>query len=621
MTTSLDPAPTEVQADPSARIQAITKPTIAGTQPSTLVAYWRLQTGSVGRWMAIWLCLNIRFLPVYIIPLLTGFLIDRIDPAEPAKVFAHLPWVLGVTATLCAGNVIGTTLAKMQLSRINRTLTAGLRRSLLRRINRLAFAYHDRSQQGALQNKFTLDTVRLEGFQNFLAEGLLMGGTVIIVMLAIVAVTNPLLLVVIAATVPLNLLLARLLYRRVKRSNEEFRHAETAFMANLSETLTGLRVSRAHATEEFSEERLSVAAGEVAQKGMRLDFMTTLFGSSAWAVSTFLNMAVLGLGVWLTVTNPIAAGWGGWTWTIEPITIGQLTILMSYYGIIAGSVGGILGGLPSVAAAGDAINSLSQLYAEEDQESDSGRREVTSLRGDVTLRDVRFRYRDALTHSLDGLNIDLPAGTSLALVGPSGSGKSTIASLVLGFYQSESGQVLIDGVPLAELDLRSFRRHVGVVSQDVVLFQDTILGNIAWGDRKPDEARARMAAHRANALEFIERFPHGMRHVLGDRGIGLSGGQRQRLAIARAIYRDPRLLILDEATSALDPDSERLVQEALDTLMRGRSTLIIAHRLSTVRSADRIAVVQAGRVVESGTYDALMAANGLFRRLASGQLS
>src|SRR5690606_35888044 len=124
---------------------------------------------------------------------------------------------------------------------------------------------------------------------------------------------------------------------------------------------------------------------------------------------TFLNMAVLGLGVWLTVTSPITTGWGGWTWTIEPITIGQLTILMSYYGIIAGSVGGILGGLPSVAAAGDAINSLSQLYAEEDQESDSGRREVTALRGEVTLRDVRFRYRDALTHSLDGLNIDLPA--------------------------------------------------------------------------------------------------------------------------------------------------------------------------------------------------------------------
>jgi ATP-binding cassette, subfamily B, bacterial len=618
-------ADTSDQADlqaaiPSARLESVTRLNPDGRAPSTLASYWRLQTGSPWRWAAIWVCQNIRYLPVYAIPLLTGYLIDLIDPSNPSKVFANLPWVLALTGVLCIGNVTCTTIAKVLLSRINRTMTAGLRRALLRRLNRLAFAYHDRSQQGALQNKFTLDMGRLEGFQNFLSESVLMAGTTILVMLVIVASTNPLLLLVIGLTVPCNLTIARLLWRRIRRSNEEFRVAETAFMANLNETLTGLRISRAHATEEFSEERLSQAAVAVARKGMRLDFVNNLFSSSAWAVSTFLNMAVLGIGVWLAVTQTVTVPLGEWNIIIKPISIGELTVLMSYYGIIAGSVGTILGGLPSVAAAGDAIASLSQLFAAEDAEPNANKRSVTSVAGDIKLQQVRFRYPEARAHSLDGLDLHVPAGTSMALVGPSGSGKSTIASLVLGFYSPEAGQVLIDDQDLGELDRRSLRRHVGVVSQEVVLFQDTILGNIAWGDRKPDEVRARVAAARANAMEFIERMPGGIHHVLGDRGQGLSGGQRQRLAIARALYRDPKLLILDEATSALDPESERLVQQALDVLMKGRSTLIIAHRLSTVRSADRIAVIKAGRVVELGGYDELMAKDGEFRHLAQGQL-
>lgn len=620
MSTHPDPADL-VSPAPSARLAAIARPAADGRLPSALAAYWRLQSGSPWRWAAIWLCQNIRHLPVYAIPLLTGYLIDRIDPADPAKVFGPLPWILALTALLCVGNVVCTTIAKVLLSRINRTLVAGLRRALLRRLNRLAFAYHDRSQQGALQNKFTLDMGRLEGFQAFLAEAILMGVTTIVVMLAIVACTNPLLLVVIGLTVPLNLIIARLLWRRIRRSHEDFRKAETDFMANLSETLTGLRISRAHATEDFSEERLSHAAQAVAAKGMRLDFVINLFGSGAWAVSTFLNMAVLGIGVWLAVSDPFTVNLFGLQARIEPITIGELTVLMSYYGIIAGSVGNILGGLPAVAAAGDAVRSLSELYRAEDEEPQATQRKVTTVRGEVALRQVRFRYPGAEAHSLDGLDLVLPAGQSLALVGPSGSGKSTVASLIQGFYAPESGQVLIDGQDLATLDRRSLRRHIGVVSQDVVLFHDTVLGNIAWGDKKPDSARARVAAARANALEFIERFPDGMSHVLGDRGQGLSGGQRQRLAIARALYRDPRLLILDEATSALDPESERLVQRALDELMKGRTTIIIAHRLSTVRSADRIAVVKAGRIVEMGTFDELMAKDGEFRRLAEGQLA
>jgi len=606
---------------PSARIQSVTKLTAAGKPPSTVLAYWRLQTGTVSSWVAVWILQNVRYLPVYAIPLITGWLIDRIDPANPQRVLEPLPLALVATMAMCAGNVIATTGARVILSRINRTLSAGLRRALIRRINRLTFTFHDHAQQGALQNKFTQDMGRLEGFQLFISESILMYGSATIVTMVIVAYYNPLLLAVIALTVPLNLLVARMLWKRIKASNEQFRKAETAFMANLNETLTDLRISRAHTTEEFSEDRLTHAAGTVAKEGMRLDFVNTLFGSSSWAISTFLNMGVLGLGVWLTVSGDHHVVVLGHTFMVAHITIGELTILMTYYGIIAGAIGNIIGGLPAMAAADDAIKSLTQLYREEDEEKNSDKIFVKRIHGEVQLTDVTFHYPNAEQHSLDGLNLTIPAGTSLALVGASGSGKSTIASLVLGFYAPQQGVVLIDGQDLQLLDRRSLRRHVGVVSQDVVLFHDTILGNITWGDRQPDRARAEAAAQQANAAEFITQLSGGMDHVLGDRGLGLSGGQRQRLAIARALYRNPQLLILDEATSALDPESERVVQQALDELMRGRTTLIIAHRLSTVRNADRIAVINHGRVSESGTFDDLLQRNGEFTRLAQGQLS
>ncbi len=603
---------------PSGRIRAATS-TSDGARPSILASYWRLQPGTWWEWVAIWILQNLRHAPVYIFPLLTGILIDRIDPAHPEKAMGALPWVLAATFGLCMMNVITTTTGRMMLSRINRTLTAGLRRSLVRRLNRLEFAYHDRARAGELQNKFVLDMARLEGMQSFLSENILMHGTTILVMLVIIAFKNPLLLVVIAAAVPINLILARLLWRPVSRTTEAFRHAESNFLSHLTEMLLGLRLSRAHSTEDWSEERIGRAAGKVARRGMQYDFMINLFGSSAWAVSSLLQMIVVGLGVWLAVRVQQDIHFLGYSFTLQRITLGDLTVLLAYYGLTAGAIGSILNSMPAMAAAGDAIRSLSELYRAEG-EADTGKTALIPVRGEIELAQVRFRYAGADSHSLDGVDLRIPAGTSLALVGASGSGKSTIASMILGFYTPSQGRIRIDGHDLTTLDRRVLRRQVGVVSQDVVLFRDSILDNIAWGDRVPDRDRAREAARRANALEFIEKLPGGFDHLLKDRGGGLSGGQRQRLAIARALYRDPRLLILDEATSALDPESERLVQAALETLMANRTTLIIAHRLSTVRHADAIAVLDKGRVVEMGTFDALMEKDGAFRRLAQGQL-
>ena len=256
--------------------------------------------------------------------------------------------------------------------------------------------------------------------------------------------------------------------------------------------------------------------------------------------------------------------------------------------------------------------------------------------GHLVLSDVVLRYRDDQTPALNGLSLDIPAGQTLALVGPSGAGKSSLINLLPRFVLPSSGQITLDGVALADWQTDALRRQFALVSQDVVMFNDSIAANVALGDvgadggandgangsadgARPDLARVRAALAGAHLLEFVDGLPQGLHTVVGHNGGELSGGQRQRLAIARALYKDAPMLILDEATSALDSESERAVQAALDTLMRGRTTLIIAHRLSTIEHADRIAVLDAGRVVELGPHATLLAAGGLYARLHAMQ--
>jgi ATP-binding cassette, subfamily B, bacterial MsbA len=241
-------------------------------------------------------------------------------------------------------------------------------------------------------------------------------------------------------------------------------------------------------------------------------------------------------------------------------------------------------------------------------------------RGDLTLQGVSVRYGDPLnpqtqsTPALEELNLVIHAGETIALVGPSGAGKSTLANLLPRFLDPTSGTVLLDGVPLEQWDLSALRSQFALVSQDLVLFNDSVAANVCFG-MTHDAARVHAALVAANLSAFVAGLPQGVNTLIGHNGTQLSGGQRQRLAIARAIYKDAPILILDEATSALDSESERLVQQALEVLMRGRTSIVIAHRLSTIEHADRIAVLEAGRVVEQGSHSALLAQGGLYGRL------
>ena len=247
-----------------------------------------------------------------------------------------------------------------------------------------------------------------------------------------------------------------------------------------------------------------------------------------------------------------------------------------------------------------------------------GARELPGIRAGIRFEDVSFAYEPEKP-VLRGFTLELPAGKAVALVGPSGAGKSTVAQLLPRFWDVQGGRVAIDGVDIRDLELRSLRGNLGLVTQETVLFNTTVRANIAYGQDRVDEERLHACARAAFAEEFILEFPNGFDTMIGEAGVRLSGGQRQRLAVARALYKDPPILILDEATSALDAEAEGIVQRALENLMQGRTTLVIAHRLATVRNADVIAVMEEGRVVEQGTHTGLLAAGGVYARLANMQ--
>jgi subfamily B ATP-binding cassette protein MsbA len=254
-------------------------------------------------------------------------------------------------------------------------------------------------------------------------------------------------------------------------------------------------------------------------------------------------------------------------------------------------------------------------------EHDPGTRTIARAQGHMRFEHVKFRYPNAQSLALDDVSLDVKPGQTVALVGMSGGGKSTFVNLVTRFYEPESGRILLDGIPYQDIKMASLRAQLALVSQNVVLFDDTLRANIAYGALQVDEARLHAAIRAAHLADVVERLPEGVDTMIGENGMRLSGGQRQRVAIARAIYKDAPILILDEATSALDNESERAVQAALDTLMAGRTTFVIAHRLSTIEGADLIVVMEHGRIVEQGTHDQLLAQGGMYANLYRLQFS
>ncbi len=393
------------------------------------------------------------------------------------------------------------------------------------------------------------------------------------------------------------------LLRRVRRGDRTILNLAGEVHSHIQETLSGIRLVKASGAEDHERKRFSKLTWSYFKAFIRTERFRALSHPITEMVGALGTVVILWYGTRLVLQGGELGG--------EEF-IGFLALSMKLYSPVK-----YLGKMPAIIQPG--IVAASRVFEFLDapieiRERD-GAREFDGVRDAIVFDDVSFAYREG-EPVLEGISFRADAGTVTALVGPSGAGKTTLVDLLGRFYEPTGGQILVDGIDLRDLSIPSLRANLGIVSQETVLFHDTVRANIAYGleDRVTDDD-IRQAADAAHASEFIDRLPDGYETIVGERGTQLSGGQRQRIAIARAILRDPPILILDEATSALDTQSERLVQAAIERLLEGRTVFVIAHRLSTVQRADRILVMRAGRVVQSGSHEALLDEGGLYARL------
>jgi subfamily B ATP-binding cassette protein MsbA len=487
------------------------------------------------------------------------------------------------------------------LASVSTRVVRDLRQRMLARLVTVPLAHFDDTTSGALTSKITYDATQLAQSVTSVVTVLVRDTIVICGLVALMLYHNWALTLIALATAPVVVLVVKHFSKRLRRISSELQQLMGHMTHVLQEVITGQRVVRSFVAQDYERERFDRVSNRVRQFELK-------FASAASIISPFAQaITAVGLAAMIYLAAVESAA--------DNMTVGTFASFFGAMGLLfppLKRLTGINAGLQRGIAAASSVFSL----IDEVAETDTGTHEVTRALGAVSFKNVSFHYASTDARAVNGVLLDIKAGETVALVGPSGSGKSTLAALVTRFFDPEQGRVLLDDVDLREYRLANLRRQVALVSQDVVLFEGSVRENIAYGPLSDaSEQDIDAAVESASAAEFIARLPQGLDTQVGQHGIRLSGGQRQRLAIARAFLKDAPVLILDEATSALDNQAEREIQQALRRLSAGRTTIIIAHRLSSIVHADRIAVLDAGRVVDTGTHQQLIVRNPLYAGL------
>ncbi|WP_414654185.1 ABC transporter ATP-binding protein [Hyalangium sp.] len=481
-----------------------------------------------------------------------------------------------------------------------------LRQNLFASLMSQEVAFFDERKTGELTNRLASDTTVLQSTVSANISMVLRNGAQALGGIGMLFYTSPMLTLVMLAVVPPVAVSAVAYGRRVRKLSKEVQDALAASNEVAEESLSGVRTVRSFAAEK----------SEVARYRGAVEKAFELARHRARQSSTFMGVASFG-----GFAAAAAVLWYGGRLVVDgSLSVGGLTSFLVYSMFVAFALGALTELWADFMRASGAAERVFELMDRKPSIPSSGGERLAHTQGRVQLQDLRFTYPARPdVPVLQGIDLTIEPGEVVAIVGPSGAGKSTIAAMLGRLYDPQSGRILLDGKDLKELDPEWLRQQIGVVAQEPLLFSSSIADNIRYGKAGASVAEVEAAARAANAHDFIIRFPERYDTLVGERGVQLSGGQKQRVAIARAVLKDPRLLILDEATSALDAESEHLVKDALDRLMRGRTTLIIAHRLSTVMGANRVLVLEGGTVVQSGSHSALMGQEGLYRRLVERQ--
>ena len=488
---------------------------------------------------------------------------------------------------------------------------ADLRKDLYNTIMTQSITFFEQRRVGELTSRITADVEQLQSaFSVTLAE-FLRQLVILVSGIAIIAFWTPELSLIMLLTFPVIVISAMVFGRYIRKLSKKRQDELANTNTVVEETLQSFQVVKSFANEWYESVRYSNAVDRIVKISLDFAKIRGLFFSFIVTVLFGGIFYILYKGALMVENN-----------TME---VGDLFSFIIYTGILGGAIasfGTLYATLASAVGATERVQNILDSEGEIDLK-DSEKHTVEALEGDIVYKDVHFSYPTRKEMEiLKGVDLEIKEGQKIALVGQSGSGKSTIVSLLMKFYPLDSGEITINGKPISEYNITNLRQNVGIVPQEVILFGGTIRENILYGNPNASEQELIEAAKKSNSLEFIESFPDGFETIVGERGIKLSGGQRQRIAIARAILKDPRILLLDEATSSLDAESERLVQEALDALMEGRTSIIIAHRLATIKNVDQIYVLENGVIVEKGTHNQLMELNeGAYRGLAQLQFS
>ncbi|XVV38780.1 ABC transporter ATP-binding protein [Streptomyces sp. CA-100214] len=549
---------------------------------------------------------TVKHSPIWLLPLITATIIDTVVQHGP---IGDLWTSTGIIMFILLVNYPLHLLYVRLLYGSVRRMGTGLRSALCTRMQQLSIGYHSRVSAGVLQAKVVRDVETVEQMVQQTAETGLGALTVLTGGLVIIAVRTPEFLPVFLVVVPAASLLVARLRARLRTHNEHFRHEVETLSSRVTEMTRLIPVTRAHGLEGKALRRMDGTLDRLLTSGMRLDLVNGRFGSLSWVVLNVVGVLVLAGAALISYYDV----WG--------VTAGDVVMLSAFLTTLTTSTTTLASLAPVITKGLESVRSVGEVLQAPELEDNEGKDELTGLRGAVTFEGVAHYYEGDGRPAVEDFTLAVEPGETVALVGASGAGKSTVLNLVIGFLRPTSGRLLLDGTDMSTLDLRTYRRFVSVVPQESILFDGTIRDNVAYGMDDADEESVRTALRDANALEFVDRLPRGLDTLVGEHGARLSGGQRQRLAIARALIRDPRVLILDEATSALDTRSEALVQEALARLLRGRTTFVVAHRLSTVRGADRIVVMGEGRIQEAGTHEDLLARGGAYTALHGGQVA